>query len=226
MSSTKKFVLPVMLRDALVDLKGLSPEACGIFVKFWFLHEMHREPLPPREEKKPAGEWDEWFRAQMDLKSVRVWKRVRDELLAASKIRRADDGRLYIGRTMRAVAEKRGEDPARWGGESDQGSLLLEGVHPAQERAAPLSPALSPRGVDEVVGRSVDVPGELRQSGEIRERLPEVSAKFGPNSFANPLIFLGTGPALSYSESESLHELLLQRSVSARARGSPPIGLA
>lgn|GEM_PF-6446397 len=217
MTSTKAFVLPVKLRDALVDMKGLSPEARGVFVTFWFLHEMYREPLPPREEKKPAAEWDEWFRAQLDLKSVRVWRRVRDELLAAAKIRRADDGRLYIGRTMRAVEQKRGGDPARWGGESDQGRLPLEGVHAAQ--AKPPKDLHAPQAP---VDKPVDVAGELRQSGEVQPKIAEVSPKFGPNGLSNPLIYNGTGPALSYSKSKSLHEVVAAIPFgAARARGDP-----
>jgi hypothetical protein len=71
-SSSKAFVIPVMARDALHDMKGLSLEAKGALFSFWMLHEMHREPLPPREEKRPRDEWDEWFRDKLDLKNVRT----------------------------------------------------------------------------------------------------------------------------------------------------------
>lgn len=213
MSSSKQFVVPVKPRDTLLDTSDLSLEAAGALFRFWMLHEMHREPLPPREEKLSKDAWDEWFRDKLFLKNVRTWRRVRDELLEKAKIRRADDGRLYIGRTMRAVEEKRGGDPARWGGESDQGSLLLEGVHAAQRR-------------DELphdrVEKPVDVPGELRQSGDVRPKIERTSGDVWPNWRTNPLIYNGTRPALSYSKSQSPHEVVVVIPfAAARARGDP-----
>lgn len=214
LSSSKQFVVPVKPRDTLLDTSDLSLEAAGALFRFWMLHEMHREPLPPREEKLPKDAWDEWFRDKLFLKNVRTWRRVRDELLEKAKIRRADDGRLYIGRTMRAVEEKRGGDPARWGGESDQGSLRLEGVHAAQVKV--------PLGPQAPVEKAVDVPGELRQSGDVRPKIERTSGDVWPNWRANPLICNGTRPALSYSKSQSPHEVVVVIPFdAARARGDP-----
>lgn len=208
MSSSKAFVLSVLLRDALHDMKGLSPEACGVFTKFWFLHEMHREPLPPREEKVPVSEWDEWFRDKLDMKNVRTWRRIRDELLAKAKVRRTDDGRLYIGRTMRAVVQKRGEDPARWGGESDQSSLDLQGVHAAQLP-------------QERVEKPVDGAGEETGSGDVRANIGQSLGDVRPILLPKSLIFHGSRPALSYSNSQSFSDVAAALMASPRARGDP-----
>lgn len=214
MSSTKQFVVPVKPRDTLLDTSDLSLEAAGALFRFWMLHEMHREPLPPREEKLPKDAWDEWFRDKLFLKNVRTWRRVRDELLEKAKIRRADDGRLYIGRTMRAVEEKRGGDPSRWGGESDQLGLKLEGVHAAQ-----LGPQAA---VEKPVPKPVDQPGELCQSGDVRPKIERTSGDDCPNWRPNPLIYNGTRPALSYSKSQSPHEVVVVIPFgAARARGDP-----
>lgn len=226
MSSSKAFVLSVMLRDALVDMKGLSPEAKGVFTQFWYMHELHREPLPPREEKIPVSEWDEWFRDKLDMKNVRTWRRIRDELLARAKIRQADDGRLYIARTMRAVERKRGGDLAKWGGSSDdddaQGGLGLAGAHWAQSAAVRAEHAGAEPVVDEPVDTPVGDAGELSQSGELRANFGQSSPDHRPNWRPNPLIWNGSEPALSYSNSKSSHELLLSPSlIAARARGDP-----
>lgn len=211
MSSSKAFVVPVKLRDALVDMKGLSPEAKGIFVAFWFTHEMYREPLPPREFKGGPSEWDEWFRDKLDMKNVRTWRRIRDELLAHSKIRRADDGRLFIGRTMRAVEEKRGGDPARWGGESDQGSLELQGVHAAQRSKVAQAP----------VGNPVESGGESEQSTEVRAMIGQSSVDHCPICLPKPLILRGRRALYSYSQSQSHETVVAVPFVAPRARGDP-----
>lgn len=202
MSSSKAFVLPVKLRDALVDLKGLSLEARGAFTTFWYLHEMARQPLPPREEKIPPAEWDEWFRDQLDMKNIRTWRRVRDELLAKARIRQADDGRLYIGRTMRAVAEKRGEDPSVYGGDTPQRSLDLQGAHHAQRRG----------------DKPVDAPVQFPASPEVQPIIGQTSPDVRPIFVFNPLKFLKTGPALSYSKSKSHEVVAVIGAVAARGR--------
>jgi len=208
LSSSKAFVLPVKLRDALLDIKGLSPEAKGGYTQFWYVHEMYRQPLPPREEKLPPSEWDEWFRDQLDLKNVRTWRRIRDELLAKARIRRDDDGRLYIGRTMRAVAEKRGEDQGKWGGETVEPRLDLQGVHPAQIR-------------DKPVGQPVEGAGQLPTSGEVRAMIGQTSPDVRPILVFKPLIRLEREPSLSNSKSKS-HEFVAAVPFAApRARGDP-----
>ncbi len=219
MSSLKAFVLAVKLRDALLDLKGLSPEAKGIFQTFWYTHEMYREPLPPREFKGGRGEWDEWFRDKMDLKNVRTWRRIRDELLAHSKIRQADDGRLYIGRTMRAIEEKRGGDPALWGADSDQGSFDLQGVHAAQRRAVE-----GEKVAQAAVDQPVESGGENPGSGEVRAMIGQSSVDHRPMLDFNPLIFHETRALYSYSKSKSLHEVVVAVPfVAARARDGPRV---
>lgn len=221
MSSNKAFVLPVMLRDALVDMKGLSPEAKGVFTQFWYVHELHREPLPPREEKIPASEWDEWFRDKLDMKNVRTWRRIRDELLKRAKIRQADDGRLYIARTMRAVERKRGGDAAKWGGSAEddaQGGLDLCGAHWAQTAEGRAAQAAA--DVDSPVDTPVGEAGELAQSGDVRAKFGRSSVEHRPNWLPNPLIWNGSRPPLSYSESES-HDVAAVLMVAARARGDP-----
>lgn len=220
MSSNKAFVLPVMLRDALVDMKGLSPEAKGVFTQFWYVHELHREPLPPREERIPASEWDEWFRDKLDMKNVRTWRRIRDELLKRAKIRRADDGRLYIARTMRAVERKRGGDATRWGGSEDdaQGGLDLAGAHWAQTAEGRAVHAAA--AVDGAVDTPVDAVGELAQSGDVRAKFGQSSVEHRPNWRFNPLIWNESPAPLSYSESKS-HEVVAVLVVAARARGDP-----
>ncbi len=212
MSSSKAFVVPVLARDTLLDTSDLTLEGAGALFRFWMLHEMHREPLPPREEKKPVAEWDEWFRDKLFLKNVRTWRRVRDELLEKAKIRRADDGRLYIGRTMRAVEKKRGGDPARWGGESDQASLDLQGVHAAQ---------LPRESVDIPVDDAVDAAGEVAGSGDVRPNIGQTSGDVRPIRLPKPLIYRRIVPPLSYSKSQSSHELAAALMASPRARGDP-----
>jgi hypothetical protein len=171
------------------------------------LHALHGEPLPPREEKIDRDEWDAWFRDKLDMKNVRTWIRARDELLALSKIRVADDGRLYIGRTMRDAEKRRGGDPARW-------------TARATGRATSTCRACIAHRLP--VDKPVEAPGELRQSGEVRSKFERTSPDVPPKPAAQVLIFHESRPALSYSKSKSLHELLLS-SVGdcARARGDP-----
>lgn len=186
MSSTKTFNINVKPRDVLVELKGVKPGPANAYIRFWMLHALHGEPLPPREEKIDRDEWDEWFRDKLDFKNVRSWIGARDELLRLAKIRQADDGRLYIGRTMRAVEEKRGGDPSKWGGDSDQGRLCLEGVHAAQRRGVAQPPE------DKVVDKPVESAGEDRQSVDVCPNIGRSSAEVRPIRLLKPLIFNGS----------------------------------
>jgi hypothetical protein len=143
---------------------------------------------------------------------------VRDELLAAAKIRQCDDGRLYIARTMRAVERKRGGDPARWGGEAEdgQGSLDLQGVHAAQRHRISLPV------VEKVVEELGEQPGELRTSGNDRPKFGQSSPDVRAIWLPKPLISKETRPSLSYSYSESDHEFVVAVPfAAARARGDP-----
>lgn len=209
MSSSKTFVIGVKPRDVLVDLKGMSEKATNAYLRFWMLHALHGEPLPPREEKIDRDEWNAWFRDKLDMKNVRTWIRARDELLALSKLRIADDGRLYIGRTMRDAEKRRGGDPARWSSEGDgQGDLDLQGVHCAQL----------------AVEKPVEAPGELRQSGEVRAKFERTSTELPRNLPPKCLFSFESRPSLSWSKSKSIHELLLSGvGIRARARGDPAI---
>lgn len=219
MSSSKRFTVNVKPRDVLIDFKGLSDRAAKAYHFFWMLHELHGEPLPPREERIDRAEWDFWFRDHLDMKNVRTWIAARDELLRLAKIRQADDGRLYIGRTMRAIEEKRGGDASKWGGDSDQGRLELGGVHPAQRHRMPTG--LPQPAVEKPVG---EAPGEQRQSGEVRPKIERTSPDVRSIRLPKFLILRGSRPALSYSKSKSLHEVVVAVPFAApRARGDPTI---
>ncbi len=215
MTSSKTFVIGVKPRDVLVDIKGLPDYATNAYLRFWMLHALHGEPLPPREEKKPREEWDAWFRDKLDMKNVRTWIKARDELLRLSKIRMTDDGRLYIGRTMRDAEKRRGGDASKWGGPADpQGNLELVGVHWAQTAAG--------RAVHGPVDSPVDAPGEPDTSPEVRPNFGRTSGDVRPILLPKPLIFHERRPAYSCSWSKSDHESVAAIPFgSARARAGP-----
>lgn len=217
MSSSKTFNINVKPRDVLVDLKGVSPAATNAYIRFWMLHALHGEPLPPREEKIGRDEWDAWFRDKLDMKNVRSWITPRDELIALGKIRVADDGRLYIGRTMRDAEKRRGGDPSRWDGEGDddQGALDLQGVHPAQRQRGTAD------GAQKVVEKPVEQPGEILISGEVRPKFGQTSPDVRPTWRPKCLIFHGTWAVSSCSESKSIHEFVVVSHRYPRARGDP-----
>ncbi len=206
MSSKKNFAITVNPRDVMVDMKGVSEKATKAYLHFWMLHSLHGEPLPPREEKLPRDEWDSWFRDKLDMKNVRTWFRARDELLSLGKIRQADDGRLYIGRTMRDAEKRRGGDPSKWtGGDDPQGKLCLEGVHCAQ----------LPRD------KRVDEPGEIAESVEVTSKIERTSRDVPPKFPFKSLILFDWRPALSYSNSYSHEVVAVIPFAAARARGDP-----
>jgi len=217
-SSTKTFVIAVKPRDVLVDLKGLPDFATNAYMRFWMLHALHGEPLPPREEKKPREEWDAWFRDKLDMKNVRTWIKARDELLRLAKIRMTDDGRLYIARTMREAERRRGGDESKWGGDSDQGGFEFTGVHWAQ---TPEGRAEHGPSVDDPVEKTVDVPGKLATSAEDRPNFARTSPEDRPIWLSNPLILRGRADSSSYSYSKSDHEVVVVRLGAPRARGDP-----
>lgn len=221
MTSTKTFVIGVKPRDVLVDIKGLPDYATNAYIRFWMLHALHGEPLPPREEKKPREEWDAWFRDKLDMKNVRTWIKARDELLRLAKIRMTDDGRLYIGRTMRDAEKRRGGDVSKWSGEPDpQGALELGGAHWAQSaegRARHAPP------VHEPVEQAVDDAGERATSAEVPPNFARTSADVRPIWLSKPLIFHERRASYSYSWSRSDHEVVAAVPfAAARARDGPP----
>ena len=204
MTSSKTFAVVVKPRDVLVDIKGLPDYATNAYLRFWMLHALHGEPLPPREEKKPRDEWDAWFRDKLDMKNVRTWIKARDELLRLSKIRMTDDGRLYIGRTMRDAEKRRGGDPSKWSGDDDpQSAFDLGGVHWAQTAEGRAAHGPTERPVYSPVDIPVDVPGKLAGSPEVPPNIgrtsPDVRQIWRPKS----LILNERRPLLSCSWSYS-----------------------
>lgn len=210
---SKNHTAIIKTRDALLDVKGLSAEACGVYFKFWMLHHLHGEPLPPKEEKKPRDEWDEWFRDALDMKNVRTWRRSRDELLAKARIREDADGRLYIGRTKRDLKDKK-----RWNGATDDGQPSLD-LQPPTARPAPSN---DDDDAQVAVGNPVDAVGEPAASTEVRANIDRTSPDVRPKLPAKWLIFHETRPLYSYSQSNSLHEFVVAVPfAAARARDGP-----
>lgn len=205
MAKQKQFRLDVFPRDVLADVHDLDANAGFAYLKFWMHHALHGEPLPPRDVKKPRAEWDEWFRDLLGMKNVRTWRNARDELLKLGKIRQADDGRLYIGRTMRDAERKRGGDPLKWSDDDRQGKLCLEGMHCAQRR----------------VEKPVGDPVSISDSPEVRPNIAQTSPDVRPIRLPNPLILRGSRAALSYSQSKSHEVVAVISTVAARARGDP-----
>lgn len=203
----KNFAIDVKPRDALLDVRGLSPEATGIFFKFWMLHHLHGEPLPPREEQRPPSEWDEWFRDELDLKNVRSWRRIRDELLTKARLRQAPDGRLYMGRTRRELMAKQ-----RWNGPAEDDEN--------DQRAGMSDPQETVEKPVEVAGMEPEQPDT---SADVRANIDRSSPDHRPNRPCKPLITHGIGGVLSYSDSNSNHDQVAaaESGHRARARGDP-----
>lgn len=224
----KNFNINVKPRDLLVDMKGLSADAGFAFVKFWMHHHLHGEPLPPREEK--LDDVDEYFRDLLDMKNVKTWRRARDELVAKARIRMTDDGRYYIGRTMRELGDD-GEEPSEGGEEPSSGAAGAGGGESgAGQTVLPLRRVAAP------VGKSVDDPvddaGQPAASPEVRVKFGrssgEVCPKFGRSSGEvafQPIDSIGFRvPPFMFSSTPSLfnHEFVAALMAPPRARGDPP----
>lgn len=222
-SSRKTFVIAVNPRDVMVDMKGVGDKATKAFLHFWMLHSLHGEPLPPREEKVPRDEWDRWFRDRLDMKNVRTWLNAREELLRLGKIRQTEDGRLYIGRTMRDAEKRRGGDPSKWGGNSDQGQLCLEGKHWSQDADERCARKLD---AQPVVDKPVESVGEDAASPEVRAMIGQSSREVRLICLPNLLILRKSRPALSDSNSNSHEVVAVIIGDAARgrpmSRGDPP----
>lgn len=228
--SGKNFNINVKPRDLLVDVKGLSADAGFAYVKFWMHHHLHGEPLPPREER--IDDVDEYFRDLLDMKNVKTWRRARDELVAKARIRVTEDGRYYIGRTMRELADD--EEPSDGGAEpGDQGAGGAQRALPLMRVVAGLASA----PVDGSVGNPVDGAGQPSGSGEVHPKFErssgEVRANFDRSSGEvafQPIDIIGfrVPPFMFFSLPSPLdHEVVVAESrFSARARGDPRLALA
>ena len=215
--SGKNFNINVKPRDLLVDVKGLSADAGFAYLKFWMHHHLHGEPLPPREER--VEDADEYFRDLLDMKNVKTWRRARDELVAKARIRVTDDGRYYIGRTMREVG---GEEP-------DGGAGSDEGDPAGGQGALPLR--LVGKPVDRPVDDAGTKMGRPDTSGEVRVKFErtsgEVCPKFGRSSgevaFQPFDIKRNWCRSFMFSSSPSHfdHEVAAALMVAPRARGDP-----
>lgn len=226
--SGKNFNANVKCRDALLDMKGLSPDAGFAYFKFWMHHHLHGVPLPPREEQ--VEDADEYFRDLLDMKNVRTWRKARDELLAKARIRITDDGRFYMRRTMREV----GREDGPWdvegdddGGSETGGGGATGGGEGGRQSSLPLM---------RVVGKSVDQPGDgLGQaagSGDVSPNIEGSSGDVCPNIGRSSADVAGQvlditrnrgGPFIVFSlPSPLIHEVVVAESrFSARARGDP-----
>lgn len=240
--SGKNFNINVKPRDLLVDVKGLSADAGFAYLKFWMHHHLHGEPLPPREER--IDDVDEYFRDLLDMKNVKTWRRARDELVAKARIRVTDDGRYFIGRTMRELGDD-DEEPSDGGAGSGSGGAAGEGsrgqtVLPLPRRvAAPVEAveagevgATAPVvAVDKPVHGAVDEAGQADGSGEVRAKFGrtsgEVCPKFGRSSGEVAIQPIDSKrkwvPPFMFSSTPSHfnHEVAAALMAPARARGDP-----
>jgi len=162
MSRGKNFNINVKPRDVLVDVKGLSADAGFAYLKFWMHHHLHGVPLPPREEQ--VEDFDEYFRDLLDMKNVRTWRKARDELVKKARLRVTEDGRLYIGRTMREVGKTETPDDSESGGDNGGGQPRL-----------PFTVVRN--SGDEPVGR----PGKVATSGDVPPNIEQCSGEVRPN---------------------------------------------
>ncbi len=168
MSRGKNFNINVKPRDVLVDVKGLSADAGFAYLKFWMHHHLHGEPLPPREEQ--VEDFDEYFRDLLDMKNVRTWRKARDELVKKARLRVTEDGRLYIGRTMREVGKAETPEGSDSGGDSGGGQ-------PRLPFTVVRNSGDEPGGRPGKVATSADVPPNIEQcSGEVRPNIGRSSA--------------------------------------------------
>lgn len=226
--SGKNFNANVKCRDALLDMKGLSPDAGFAYFKFWMHHHLHGVPLPPREEQ--VDDVDEYFRDLLDMKNVRTWRKARDELVAKARIRVTDDGRFYMRRTMREV----GREDGPWDLEDeDDGSESGGGGAPGGEGAGGRQSSLPlMRVVSKSVDQPVDGPGRAATSGDVSPNIGGSSADVCPNIrrcsaevAGQPLDITRNrgGPFIVFSLPSPLdHEVVVAESrFSARARGDP-----
>lgn len=237
--SGKNFNANVKCRDALLDMKGLSPDAGFAYFKFWMHHHLHGVPLPPREEQ--VDDVDEYFRDLLDMKNVRTWRKARDELVAKARIRVTEDGRFYMRRTMREVGREDGpwdleDEDAEGGPGSESGGGSAGGgagvVGGGRQSSLPLM---------RVVGKSVDQPvdgaGQAATSGDVSPNIGRCSGDVCPNigrSSADvacqPLDITrnrGRPFIVSSLPSPLDHEVVVAESrFPARARGDPGLATA
>lgn len=178
--SGKNFNANVKCRDALLDMKGLSPDAGFAYFKFWMHHHLHGVPLPPREEQ--VDDADEYFRDLLDMKNVRTWRKARDELVAKARIRVTEDGRFYMRRTMREVGREDGpwdlEDDDE-GSESGGGGEQGGGVGGAPASGQGRLPLM--RVVSKSVDQPVDGSGEVATSADVCPNIGGSSGDVCPN---------------------------------------------
>lgn len=208
MTREKNFNIDVKPRDLLVDVKGLSADAGFAYLKFWMHHHLHGEPLPPAEEDVP--DQDEYFRDLLDMKNVRTWRRARTELLKKARLRLTEDGRLYIGRTMRDLAKrKERKSPS----DDDDG----KGGNGGNQPRLPFTV------VDNTVDKRVDAPGKAAESGEVRPNIERSSPEVRQNRAPKSLISHETRCTPSYSSPfDEDHEVVVA-GTRFRARGDPLI---
>jgi hypothetical protein len=232
MTRKKNFCIGVYPRDLLADIKGLSADAGFAYVKFWMHHHLHGEPLPPAEEHVP--DQDEYFRDLLDMKNVRTWRRARDELVKKARLRLTEDGRFYIGRTMRDLARRNDRKMAP-GDDDDHGSGSDNGSTGGGQSRLPFS--VVSNDVDRP-GKPVDRPGKAAESGEVRPNIGQSSGEVRsnierssgevrPNRRGKSLILPESRGALSCSSlfysSHFNHEVVVAGTrFPARARGDPP----
>jgi len=189
-SGGKNFNANVKPRDALLDMKGLSPATGFAYFKFWMHHHLHGEPLPPREES--VADTDEYFRDLLDMKNVRTWRKARDELVAKARIRVTEDGRFYMRRTMREVGREDGpwdvedeSDEGQGGGGGPQGGGAARGAAGGPQGSLPLRVVAAPEAgaapVDGSVDEPVDGAGELATSRDVCPNIGGSSGDVCPN---------------------------------------------